>query len=176
MAEAVASVRIQGADALILRLGLLQKNMQRNIMRGALRAASKPIIRAAQATVPVRTGTLKRSIRFSSRGFLDGSLRAEVKAGGAGLRGRSAFYAHIVERGAKPHSLVPRGKDTVTVSMRGRVVRTLKRGVGEPHHKGFRARRYMARAAEASAAAASDAFADYVAQRLRLVLVGAAQS
>lgn len=179
MAEAVASVRIQGADALILRLSLLEKGRARNILRGGLRAASKPLIARARQLVPVsglnprdrfmrgrarggkfgrRPGDLQRSIRFSSRGFSDGSLYAEVKAGG-----RQAFYAHMVERGTRPHEITPRN---------ARALAAGGKPVAKVRHPGARAARYMERAAAQAARPASEAFRAYVAARLQLALDG----
>lgn len=179
MAEVSARVRVEGADALILRLALLERGRARNIMRGGLRAAAVPLIARARQLVPIsgldprnltargrvrggkhnrRPGDLLRSIRFSSRGYRDGSLYAEVKAGG-----RRAFYAHMVEGGTKPHEIRPRDAKALVVA--GRPVAKIK-------HPGTRAARFMDRAAQQAGRAASQAFATYVATRLNAELGG----
>lgn len=179
MADIAARVRIEGADALVLRLSLLERGQARNIMRGGLRAAARPLIDRARQLVPIsglsarnllargrvrggkhkrRPGDLQRSIRFSSRGFADGSLYAEVKAGG-----RRAFYAHMVERGTRPHEITPRNAKALVAA--GRPVARVK-------HPGTRGVRYMERAARQASRAASEAFAAYVAARVNVALAG----
>jgi len=155
-------IRIQGFDALKRRLGLVEQRLRRNILRGAMRAATAVIRKAARALVPLgRTGNLRRSIRVSTRAFADGRVVGTVKAGG-----KLAWYANIVEAGARPHVITSRdrtGKGALQVG--GRVVRSVQ-------HPGFRGRRYMARAAEQSEAAASSAFERYVQQRVAAAMAG----
>jgi hypothetical protein len=163
-------VKIDGADALIARMALLDANGHRRLMRGGLRAASRPLILRARALAPrgtrvrkdwkgrnTRPGELRRSIRFIARRDTTGGVQAEVRAGNA-----RAWYAHIIERGAKAHE-IRRGKRKRALNVDGLPRAGVK-------HPGVRGRFFMRDAAQQAARAASDAFAVYVRQRYDRVL------
>ena len=75
----------------------LPVKVERNIMRGALRAGANVYKRLVQARVPVVHGVLRKSVRVSTRSKR-GTVTASVKIGGS-----MAYYAHMVEFGTKPH-------------------------------------------------------------------------
>lgn len=72
---------VKGLDDLLRVLGGLPHRLQKNVMRGALRAGAVPIAEAARQYVPTRTGQLKASIRVGSDTRKDGTPVAFVKAG-----------------------------------------------------------------------------------------------
>jgi HK97 gp10 family phage protein len=108
------NVSTQGLDELYRRLQELPVKLEKNIMRGAIRAGTKPIVEEAQRLAPqmqVETpwrtpGALKRSIRsMSVRVQSSGLIRGGVIAGsrrktGSGLkRVADVFYAYWLEYG-----------------------------------------------------------------------------
>jgi len=153
------NIKLQGFDVLKQRLSALPGKLRRNIMRGGMRAAVAVIRGAVRNLVPVgRTGNLRRSIRVSTRAFRNGRIEGKVTAGG-----KLAYYANIVEGGAKPHQIsVTRAAKALNLG--GRVL------VKKVQHPGFQGRRFMERAANQSEAAASNAFAQYVNNRVDLFL------
>lgn len=75
------STHVKGLDDLLRVLGGLPNRLQKNVMRGALRAGAVPIADAARQHVPTLTGQLKASIRTGSLIRRDGTPAAFVKAG-----------------------------------------------------------------------------------------------
>jgi HK97 gp10 family phage protein len=104
----MADTAVQGLAEALEKLKLFPDRLARNVMRGALRAAAKPVVEDARRRVPVlavpdarrRAGALKRSIRSMSpqlrlnEGLIKGGVRA-----GANKKKDDPFYAHMVERG-----------------------------------------------------------------------------
>ena len=56
------TLRLKGGPELLQLLDQLPKNLERNVIRGGLRAGAKVIQQQAKANVPVKTGQLKRAI------------------------------------------------------------------------------------------------------------------
>ena len=93
------NVAVEGMDEVKRQFSALMDKMQRATLRGALKQAAKPVVKAAKARVDVLTGKLKRSIRSkvsvrSATSFRAGS-KAEVSIG----FGRKQFYGIAVELG-----------------------------------------------------------------------------
>lgn len=93
---------LQGGRELDQLLQTLPVKIERNILRGALRAGVVPIMKEVQARAPVDSGQLKASIRISTR-TRKGQVSASVKVGNF-----VAWYAHLVEFGTKPHEIKAR--------------------------------------------------------------------
>ena len=93
------NIHINGAEALAKALSLLPVNIERNIMRGALRAGAKVIFDDAKQNAPVQDGDLKQSLRVSTN-RKKGEVSASVKAGN-----KKAWYYHFVEFGTQPHMI-----------------------------------------------------------------------
>lgn len=113
---------VNGLSDLMKVMDGLPAMIQRNAMRGALRAGANVIANEARRLAPVATGQLKASVRVSVR-VDNGVVKAFVKAGnrykvykiggkgratkgayktareGGGTDYHSAFYAHMVEFG-----------------------------------------------------------------------------
>lgn len=88
---------IVGGRELDRLLQTLPVNVERNIMRSALRAGGVVLRNKARQLVPQEDGDLLRSIRVTSR-VRKGQVQIGVKAGNS-----VAFYAHMVEYGTRPH-------------------------------------------------------------------------
>lgn len=105
-----------------MMLQALPIKIERNIMRGAMRAGANVILEQAKANVPTAepsdrnreryggyAGALRDSLRVTGRSR-KGRVMARVVAGGKKTRGGAAvYYAHWVEYGTKPHSNGRRG-------------------------------------------------------------------
>lgn len=93
-------LNITGGKELSDFLKTLPKKLERNVMRGAMRAGAKVIADAAKNNVPTRMGKLKKSIRVSSKSN-KGMITASAKAGN-----KKVFYASWVEFGTAPHKII----------------------------------------------------------------------
>lgn len=115
----MAEIHVTGLRDLQGFLDMLPAKLERNVMRGALRAGVKPIKAAAVANCPVGEpnaegaklyglyrGALRDSIRISTRakGHV---VTATVKAGGKTKSGADVFYAHFIEGFWKHHKSSP---------------------------------------------------------------------
>ncbi len=150
----MADVEIKGAAELQRLLGELPANIERNVLRGALRAGAKEIEREAKALTPVKSGALRASIRVSA-GAKGGNVFAHIKAGGRGKG--EAFYATMVEKGTKPHEERPRGaKSLFFAGLFSRLI----------EHPGAREKPFMAPAFANKSQAAVDRIAEYIRARL----------
>lgn len=148
----MAEIRIQGLADLKRALNDLPAKIEKNIMRGALRAGANEIKKAAQANVPVKSGALKNSIKVSTRARKDRYMRARVTAGD-----KTAFYAHMVEFGTAAHRIRPKGKKSLFFAG---IARTAV------EHPGAEQRPFMRPALDSASQAAVQATADYIRNRL----------
>ena len=110
-------IHIKGLSALQAFLNVLPQKIQKNILRGALRAGAKVVRKAAKELAPVAepsrknkrkyggyAGALRDSIRHGTEGRLvGGKVMAYVRAGSGAKKSKSVYYAHMVEYGTKPH-------------------------------------------------------------------------
>jgi HK97 gp10 family phage protein len=150
---------------LLANLDDLPKKIEIKLSRGALRAAAKPMQDQAKALAPIGAprevtnpagqrqsvggGELKKSIRISGTfSAKTGVISVKVKAGS-----KIAWYANIVEHGARPH-VIPG-----PVYFNGRYYKNIQ-------HPGFAARPFMRPAFDATGQAMIDAFADYMRKNL----------
>ena len=108
------TIKLKGGPELLLLLDELPKNLERNVIRGGLRAGAKVIQQQAKANVPVRTGKLKKAIGIGTR--VEGSkLSSYVK-----LRGTGSYVGLFIEYGVAPH--------LISVSDADKPVRETRRG------------------------------------------------
>jgi len=108
----------------------------KRVIRQAVRAAAKPVIKTARQLVPRVTGLLRASlgvrIKTYKRGVVAAIIgpRVEFKSKiREGLEGKQkkqipANYAHLVEFGTDRHVVVPKHKKAMTINgeLRGRAV------------------------------------------------------
>lgn len=145
--------QIKGLDEISKTLSSLPLKMEARILRGAVRAAAKPVKTEAQAIVPVKSGRLKESLRVSTKSKR-GQVSAKLVAGDKKKGG--AYYAMMVESGTKPHTIKARKKSLIIGGIFARSV----------EHPGAKASPFMAPAIKAKAQAAVDAAAAYIKKRL----------
>ena len=156
--------RVDGLRELDANLRAMGAEVSVKWTNGALRAGSRVMQLAAQGNVPIRTGTLKNTIRIrrGKRDRADNVRDYFVFAGGRVKGGGGAFYAHMVERGTKPHRIEGRMRDG---NRPGRLLFGGNYYMGV-NHPGTPATHFMERAARNSTAAATDAFANYIRAKL----------
>ena len=148
-----SSVEIRGLAELNKALQELPAKVERNVLRGGLRAGAKVLEDAARAHVPVKRGDLHKSIRVSMRvSSKTGTVRAQVKAGD-----KKAWYAHLVEFGTARHWIKPKSRKSLFIA-------GLMKEVVD--HPGARPRPFMRPAFDGKWRAAIDAMADYIRTRL----------
>ncbi len=92
------TVKMEGGDAVRGVLNKLPARIERKVLIKGLRAGAKVILKEARRLVPVRTGTLKRSLGIV---VIRGRGKAElaVAARSGKQRKYDGWYAHLVEFG-----------------------------------------------------------------------------
>jgi HK97 gp10 family phage protein len=90
----MAEIHVRGLKELQKFLDQLPVKIERNIMRGALRAGMKPVLARAIASAPVQSSELKNSLKIGS------SARGGTVAGSVYT---NVFYANFVEFGTSAH-------------------------------------------------------------------------
>lgn len=152
--------RVEGLAELQKMLDDLPANIEKNIMRGGLRAGAKVVQEEAQRVCPVGSGNLPKgetagalrdSIRISMRAR-KGRVQAFIKAGD-----KVAFYAHMVEYGTASHLIKP--KDRKSLFLAGVFKELVK-------HPGATKKPFMRPAIDNKAQDAIEAVADYVRERI----------
>jgi HK97 gp10 family phage protein len=166
----VSDQTIVGGKELDAFLQSLPLKIERNIMRAALSAGARVILREAKDRAPVGPtssenaklyggyeGALRDSIRLSSRVGKDGRITASVKVGGMTKKGADVYYAHMVEFGTRPHIIkAAKGEALKVGSSFPRVV----------HHPGAAHQPFMRPAFDYASGAAITAVTDKIRSRL----------
>jgi len=139
----MANEVVTGLEDLNKQLALLAPNIQKKLMRGALRAGLKLTLARARDGVHAVSGDLEKSLRISTsaRG---GIVKATLKAGN-----KAAFYAHMVEFGTAAHAI--EAKNGKAISFGGHEYTKLE-------HPGAVARPFMRPALDAAATDNSEVF------------------
>ena len=87
-------IHVRGLAELNKYLQTLPIRIEKNVLRGSLRAGAKPILAQAVAMVPVLSSELKKSLKIGTRAR-GGTVTATVKT--------NVFYARFVEFGTQGH-------------------------------------------------------------------------
>lgn len=143
--------KVNGLAELDKALAELAGKLQRNVVRGALRAGAKQIEAEAKRHVPVKHGDLRASIRVSVR-LRRGVPQATISAGN-----KKAWYARLVEYGTLSH--VIKAKQTKGLFFGG-----INRAA--VNHPGANKHPFMRPALDAASAKAIEAYAAYIRKRL----------
>jgi HK97 gp10 family phage protein len=165
----MSEIRIKGLSELQKQLNTIAPRLQANVLRGALREGAKPIAEAAKKNAPVGPtnteneklyggyeGALRDSIRVGSKiDRRSGNVIAYARAGGKSKRTKAdVFYAHIVEFGARPHSV-----------KKGVKIGSIRH---DATHPGIRPRPFMRPALDANVKNAIIAAGEYIKKRLQM--------
>ena len=100
----MSDVTVLGMEEILKKLKKLPERVQKNVLTGAIRASAKPIIKEARRLVPVRSGTLKKSIGVRKRRSKD---RKIIKFSIAPLSKKGGFYGMFVENGTSKMAAHP---------------------------------------------------------------------
>lgn len=140
-------VKIEGLSKLVEELEAFPELLANEFMQQALREAAQPMLEQVRAGCPVRTGTLRKSIRLGiGRKTPIGITAVYIRAGGKGAWG-DAFYARWVElTGARWH-VIQSKRDGGALFRPG----TGKHPVKAVVHPGMKARPFMRPAFDATA-------------------------
>lgn len=158
----MTTVNIKGLAELEKALAELPDKLERNVVRGGLRAAAKVVADEAMRNVPVHRAELRDTIRFDVNKDKLLGLVAHVRAGPRKATKRKpadkrGWYAHMVEQGTKAHII--RAKKGKTLAIGGGLLKQVD-------HPGATAKPFMRPAFDSKAAAAVLAFGAYVKKRL----------
>jgi HK97 gp10 family phage protein len=153
------TVHIKGLDALQKMLDTLPGKLQKNVMRGALRAGARVVQKQAKANIHSVSGELARSIKVSTNSK-GGTVMAKVAAGkGLGVKGKKPGNLPLwLEYGTAPHII--RAKKGGGLALPDGSV------VTEVMHPGAAPHPFMRPALDTQAGAAVVAAAEYMKARL----------
>jgi len=148
----MADVHVKGLADLQRFLDQLPVKMEKNVMRGALRAGMNVVKPVAQSNIHSVSGELARGLKIStnSRG---GKVTASLKA-----RGPHAFIAKFIEYGTAAHVISGKAGGWLRL-FGGTFVKSVQ-------HPGIRARPFMRPALDQQAGAAVVAAGEYIKKRL----------
>lgn len=106
-----ATMSIKGADVLLAALKTMQASAEREVGFNAIGAGARELIRIAKANAPKKTGKLRRSFgtRKNKRRINEITMSVGIKKGK-----QYAFYAHFIEFGTKPHSVLTASKGVLS--------------------------------------------------------------
>lgn len=149
----MAELQVKGLAELHKVLQSLPEELEKKVLRNALRAGANEFKKAAKAQVPVKSGALRKSIRVKTSARKGRwRLKATVVAGNA-----EAYYAHMVEFGTAAHMIKPaKAKSLFFLGQAREAV----------EHPGAQAQPFMRPAFDSGSEAAINAFADSVRKRL----------
>lgn len=167
-------IHVKGLSQLQAFLDQLPPKLERNVMRGAMRAGARVVLPAARQGINHDTGALAKSLRAGSTskgGTVTGYVRTRL------------YYARWVEYGTRPHFITVRPEDRPSrMTHRGRKavsIRTINRMVergslviggnfigASVAHTGAQQRPFMRPALDTRAGAAVVAVGEYIKTRL----------
>lgn len=149
-----SEVEIKGLAELQAALDQLPVQIEKKLMRGALRAGQKVVLEQARGIVHSVSGDLAASMRIST-GIKGSTVYASVKVGN-----KKSFYARWVEFGTKAHQIKAKGAGSIVFG--GIFSKSV-------HHPGAKAKPFMRPALDAAAqngSAAFQAVAEYLRGRI----------
>lgn len=148
----MAETHVKGLADLQRFLDQLPAKVERNVLRGGLRAGARAVLPAARANINSVSGELAASLRVGARAR-GGTVTAYVST--------KVFYARFVEYGTKPHTI--RAKDGGSLKWGGIFVESVEHPGARPAAAG---RGFMRAALDSQAQAALLAAGEYMKNRL----------
>lgn len=149
----MAELQVKGLAELHKALQQVPEQLEKKVLRNALRAGANVMKKAAQDRVPVKSGALRKSIKVKTSARKGRyRLKATISAGD-----EDAYYAHMVEFGTAAHIIKPAKKKSLFF---GGVARE------QVEHPGAAPHPFMRPALDAASEAAVNAFAESVRRRL----------
>lgn len=142
---------VKGLAELQKFMDQLPAKLERNVMRGALRAGMKPVLEKAQENAPVESGQLRDGLKLGTR-HKGGTVMSYVKASGP-----HGYVARWMEFGVRPHNIAAQKDGWLSF---------LNVFAKEVQHPGAKPHPFMRPALDARANAAVNAAAAYMKSRL----------
>ena len=159
-----SSTQVAGLADLQAAMDRFSVDLEKKMLRGALRAAQKVVLDEAKRLCPAappsaenaktygtKSGDLQKSLRISTSAK-NGVVKALLKAGN-----KKAFYAHMVEFGTAAHFIKPKSSKSLFIAG------LMRDGV---QHPGAQKKPFMRPAMDNKIPAATQAFADYLRTRI----------
>lgn len=143
---------VKGLRELNAFLQSVPVKVERNILRGALRAGMKTVQPVAKQNIHSRSGELAKGLKIGTKAR-GGIVIANLKA-----TGRHRSVAHLVEFGTKAHAIKARG---------GGFLSFLGMFIKEVAHPGAQPKPFMRPALDQQSGAAVNAAAAYMKERLQ---------
>lgn len=144
-------VHVKGLAELQTYLDQLAPKIERNILRGALRAGMKVVQPVARANIHSVSGILAAGLKIGSRAR-GGRVLATLVS-----RGKHGPLAHLLEYGVKAHTITAKGKKAL--SFNGLLFQSV-------NHPGFAKKPFLRPALDQEATNAVVAAGEYIKQRL----------
>lgn len=144
-------VHVKGLSELQAFMDQLTPKLQKNVMRGAMRAGMKPVQEDAKTHAAVASGALRDGLKIST------SSKGTVVTASLKATGKHAHIAKWIEIGTAAHQIS--AKDGGALAFGGGVVQHVD-------HPGARAHPFMRPALDARAQDAVVASAEYIKDRL----------
>lgn len=145
------TTHVKGLSSLNKFLQQLPAKLEKNVLRGAMRAGAKVVAPVASANAPNDTGELAAGIKVSTSGK-GGRVIGKVK-----LTGKHAFLGPWLEYGVAAHKIT--AKDTGWLFFGGLFAKSID-------HPGLQPRPFLRPALDSQAGAAVVAAAEYTKKRL----------
>lgn len=101
-AKLATDVKIEGLSDLDKALKKFPMKVQKNVLRGAVRAGSKEMVNRARQLTPKGTGALRRSIKTRNP-----RIKAGLVLGGLTAGNDDVFYARFIEFGTQSYTIKP---------------------------------------------------------------------
>lgn len=123
-------IKVDGYQQAKEALDQMSNNLQKRVLRSALKSSAKPMLKSAQSKVPVRSGKLKEQLKTVS--FRDrGAPRSEVSVAVKPVFSRNKkkgtvneYYGKFVHEGTKDPRTARKGKIMVFENAQGEKVFT----------------------------------------------------
>ena len=153
--------KIDGLAELDKELKQFPMRVQKNVLRGAVRAGSGVIVKEARRLAPKETGDLRRSINTRNPRIEGKLVIGGLRAGGKQKGKPNVFYAQMIEFGTKAHVIKPHKK-------RGKKAITFDNGVfSSANHPGIRPQPFMRTAMDLTTQDALHKVAQYIRERMQ---------
>lgn len=156
----MADVHVKGLSELNVFLTALPVKIEKNVLRGALRAGMNVVKPVAQSNIHSVSGLLAKSLRVSTNSK-GGRVTAKLSAGrGFGRKGTPPANLPLwVEYGTAAHSIPKMTKKLIALFFGGKFVASV-------NHPGARPKPFMRPALDSQATNAVVAAAEYMKKRL----------
>lgn len=98
---------IKGLEQLISKLNNLPEKLEKKVIRAAVRKGAILVRNKAREKVPVKTGTLKKSIKIRSNRVANGIISFKIGPTNDKKKGTDVFYGRFIEFGTSKMAAKP---------------------------------------------------------------------